>query len=78
MRMLVTGGRDFIQEDFVNDTLDQIAIQRGVTHLIVGDARGVDTLATCWAIKNGISNTIYEAQWAQFSLGAGPQRAYAS
>src|SRR5437879_5207871 len=44
MRMLVTGGRDFSDREFLFDALDRLHAAHGFTVLIHGDENGADRL----------------------------------
>jgi hypothetical protein len=54
MRLLVTGGRNFTDRDFLFATLDRLHAEHGFTLLIHGDARGADRLAGEWAKERGV------------------------
>ena len=50
MRVLVCGGRDFADEEWLFATLDKIARDRGPINCVIhGCAQGADTLADAWA-----------------------------
>lgn len=68
--ILTTGGRDY--EDFatVNSTLAAEAPDL----IIVGDARGADSLVTSWAISHKVPHTICPADWNKHGDAAGPIR----
>lgn len=51
MRVLVCGGRDFSDSDFLHETLREIPMITGIIH---GDAYGADRLADDWARAMGI------------------------
>lgn len=70
MRILVCGGRDYQDEVRVAAVLSSIG---GISQIIHGGARGADDLARVWAIRSGIPDRQFNANW---SLGrkAGPIR----
>lgn len=77
MRILVTGSRDWPEEDWrvISDTLWEINPFVGREHwLIHGGARGVDTIASNviatwnWQVQR------VTAQWAEHGRAAGPMR----
>ena len=77
-RVLVCGGRDFGKEAkerwFVQDYLDIQHLDRPITHLIQGGARGVDEEAKSWAETNNLPNTEYPANWGLYGKSAGYKR----
>ena len=50
---LVTGGRDFDDEDFVFATLDAVRMSTDFKFLVHGGARGLDRTADRWALNRG-------------------------
>jgi len=76
MRILVCGGREYLDADVLVRTLD--AIYQGprgpIESVIHGGARGADTMAGDWAMLRGISCTVYEANWELEGRAAGPIR----
>jgi len=73
-RILVCGGRDFADADFVNDTLDRVLRKHPYMFLIHGAARGADTLAAEWADSRRVPAKAYPAEWGKFGKQAGPIR----
>ena len=71
MKIVVTGGRDFTQENLIHYTLDKLHQKFGFTRLIDGKARGVDTICNEWAVKNNIDTSRYPAKWDKFGKAAG-------
>lgn len=63
MRLLVSGGRDFDDVDFIVKNLNRLHKARSITELIHGTARGVDTLCGYWAEEMGIKVTPVPAKW---------------
>lgn len=45
-----------------------------ISCVVTGGARGVDFLASRWAIANEIKTCIYPAQWSKLGKAAGPVR----
>jgi hypothetical protein len=78
MRVLVTGGRDFLNQAFVWNTLTELARTAAENgdkiHLAEGGANGADTLAYQWAIEHDIHVDTYVAQWNRDGNAAGPIR----
>ena len=63
MRLLVTGGRDFDDVEFVVTHLTRLAGVRDISCVIHGAARGVDTVAAFWADEMGIPHIPCRAEW---------------
>lgn len=70
MDVIVTGGRDFTDLDFVCKVLDALK----PTHIIHGGASGADTCAKYWAVSRGITHEVFEANWEKYGKAAGPRR----
>lgn len=74
MKILVTGGRDFHDNDFVYKVLDSILRDNTVTHIIHGNAGGCDQIAGSWARAKGIQEVVCPADWKYHGNSAGPIR----
>jgi hypothetical protein len=76
MRVLVCGGRDYLNVAKVWDTLDQIHAGEGggVSLLIEGGATGADRLGRTWAQRRGVSLRTFNANWTKHGKAAGPIR----
>jgi hypothetical protein len=74
MRVLVCGGRDYLDRDRLFMELDALRLARGVTVVISGCARGADTLGLEWAEARGIEVTRFPADWETHRRAAGPIR----
>jgi hypothetical protein len=83
MRILVCGGRDYgskIEGDLVLPDLEKIENVYSVldqlkpTVIIEGGARGADSIARSWAIKNNINLITERADWEKHGKSAGPIR----
>lgn len=76
MKVLVCGGRDFTDTEFVYKTLDGISksFRTGIDVIIEGDAKGVDRMAGYWARKHKIDNWKFPADWDKHGRAAGPIR----
>lgn len=70
MKVLVCGGRDFLDWPALFNVLDQLPI----TRVIEGGATGADTGAAMWAFCRGIPYEEYPADWGRYGLKAGPRR----
>jgi hypothetical protein len=69
-RVLVCGGRNFSEVDYLYEELDKL----NISCLIQGGATGADALAFTWAISRGIKTEMYKADWAKNGRAAGPIR----
>jgi predicted NAD-dependent protein-ADP-ribosyltransferase YbiA (DUF1768 family) len=77
MRVLVCGGRDFHDIDFIVDRLLRLHERFGFTTIITGMARGPDRYAYDFAKELGIPTDEYpieKADWNQYGNAAGPRR----
>lgn len=75
MRVLVCGGRDFVDFDFLNFTLSKLQTERGPFSLIIhGGARGADALADVYAAKHFLPLLRFPADWGRHGRSAGPIR----
>lgn len=85
--MLVCGGRDLKEYNYVRDKLDALCEYRGCIHepdkfgnflpnvfIISGGAKGADSFAIDWAIVNWCQYKEYEADWGKYGKKAGPIR----
>lgn len=85
MIVIVCGGRDFTDRNFLFQTLDRIHKERTFTKLIEGGQRtrdkhtrelvgGADYFAMRWAKRTGIPFETVMADWDKYGKGAGPIR----
>ena len=74
MKLLVCGGRDFMDFEYLFAQLDAIHAAAPITLLIHGGAWGADTLAGHWAIMRNVPFKVYEARWKQHGKAAGSIR----
>lgn len=74
MRVLVTGGREFADGEFLFRRLDAMHVQRRIMKVIHGGAKGADALAADWAKKKGINGEPYYADWRLYGKMAGFRR----
>ena len=64
MKVLVCGGREFNDANFIFSELDRLHAQFHFVTVIEGDARGVDRIAGSWARARGLDLVEYPADWA--------------
>ena len=74
MKVLVCGGRNFDDREFVRIVLDRIHKETPITGIVHGAAPGADTLAGWWATINEVPNLDYPAPWRTHGKAAGPIR----
>lgn len=74
MHVLVCGGRDFQNKDFLEGTLDRLNNFVKINEIIQGGAPGADKLAREWARERNIKINTFYAQWIKYGLAAGPIR----
>ena len=75
MRVLVCGGRDGQDVDYVEKTLSRLLQTRGPwERLIHGDARGVDRMAGKWARDHGVLDWDFRPEWHRVEAGDGLSR----
>lgn len=74
-RLLVTGGRKFRYEPYVQAVLAEYRRRYGIDFLIVGDAQGVDRFTYCWA-KQFMPDRykVFCANWRDDPVHAGTAR----
>lgn len=71
MKVVVTGGRDFVDKDFIWGRLDHVHAKTPISLLIHGKARGVDTLCGEWALARGVPVQECPADWDKHKKAAG-------
>ena len=74
VRVLVCGGRDYMDHQNVAQVLRTIHAETPIVELIHGSARGADTFAGNWAIEMSIKVSAYPADWKTHGRSAGPMR----
>lgn len=73
-RVLVCGGRDFTDEDFLTQVLDWFLRELDFKVVIEGDARGADRMAGDWSRDRQLTNVKFRALWDRYGGKAGPIR----
>ena len=74
MRVVITGGRGFMDELRLYKVLNDAHKLHPIEALAHGGARGADTLGRKWAEFNNIPVTAFEADWQAKGKRAGPIR----
>lgn len=72
--ILVCGGRDFCERDYMWQILDAYRFLYGKFILIHGSARGADTLAEEWAKSRQQIYIGFPAEWDEYGKAAGTRR----
>lgn len=73
-KLSVTGGRDYSNKKECWDLLDRAHAHFHITHLINGDAPGLDRMADAWAVARGVQPVRLPALWNYYKNAAGPIR----
>jgi len=75
MKLIIAGNRDIKDYDVVKEAINCLLAQGLIiTTIIDGAARGVDTLASRYALEHNIENIRIHAEWKLYHQGAGPIR----
>lgn len=73
-KIIIAGGRDFMDYNLLKEKTDKILQEKKVTHKIViisGCARGADTLGLRYASENAFDVEEYPADWNKYGKKAG-------
>ncbi|MGJ4952987.1 DUF2493 domain-containing protein [Bradyrhizobium sp. SZCCHNR1093] len=63
MRVLVYGGRDFVDRRWLYRVLDELDARSTISCIIEGEASGADRMAREWAKSRGVLFDPYPAAW---------------
>lgn len=74
MNILVCGGRDYDNQNFIFAKLDEFSRKNDVRILIHGAATGADSIAHAWALNNGVQTAVCRPNWERFGRKAGIMR----
>src|SRR4051812_7751877 len=74
MRLLVCGGRDFMDVEYAIPRIHRVHTETPVSTLICGMAKGADSIAHAWAKELKIPVEEYHADWSKHGKAAGPIR----
>lgn len=74
MRVLVCGGRHFVDRALLHRVLNAIHGEGKIRCIIHGAARGTDRLADEWAAVNQLAIYRFHAHWKKHGPAAGPIR----
>lgn len=73
-RVLVCGGRDYVNRNCAFQILDAAVERLGLSFVIEGGADGADQLARQWRVERGVRGETFLADWAAHGRAAGPLR----
>lgn len=76
-KVIIAGGRDFVDYNLLREKVNNIFIDKRLTHKIVivsGCARGADTLGMRYASENILDIEEYPADWDKYGKKAGYMR----
>jgi len=73
-RVLVCGGRNFNDVQFVFHTLSRLNEAEPIERIIHGGASGADSIAGLWAVGARISVDVFPADWSKHGRAAVPIR----
>jgi len=76
IKIIVCGGRDYADRDYLYAALDKIHKKKKIDLLVNGYCTGADHLADAWARDRGIDRIIFPANWTGRGKSAGPVRNY--
>jgi hypothetical protein len=77
MRIIVCGGRDFNDYEFLCQKLDKLRQKKTISCIISGAARGADSLGSRYANEKGIELKefpVSSADWNKYGKSAGHRR----
>lgn len=72
MKVIVCGGRDFDDYNFIADILDGFVWM--IDEVVCGECRGADMMGAVWAADNGRWAEKFPAKWDVHGRAAGPIR----
>ena len=73
-RVIVAGGRDFTDEEYLNASLNEIKNEYVEIEIVSGHANGADKLAEEYARRLGLALKVFPADWRKYGKAAGPIR----
>lgn len=76
MRYIIAGGRDFNNYNVLCAVMNTIkkygpSVNKPITEIVTGDARGADTLGAQWATAHDIHVKHFPANWDEYGKSAG-------
>lgn len=74
MRVIINGGRNYIEQPGDMELLDRLHAHNCFTVVLSGKASGADAMGERWARSRGIPVEEYPADWKTHGKAAGPIR----
>lgn len=72
--VIISGSRTITDYNIVKEGIESSPWFGSIAHVYVGDARGVDALVVRWCKENGITYTVFVAEWGRYGRSAGHER----
>ena len=76
-KVIIAGGRDFLDYNLLREKVNNILVDKRLTHkivIVIGCARGADTLGMRYASENIFDVVEYPADWDKYGKKAGYMR----
>jgi len=70
-KVIVAGGRDFVNYDLLKSKLDILLVNRNPVEIVSGCARGADKLGEVYAQSAQVPVARFPAQWSEHGKSAG-------
>ena len=70
-RVLICGGRDFSDRDYLFESLDSFLLNYDAIEIVSGHANGADKLGEEYAMLHGYSLKVFKAEWSKYGRAAG-------
>ena len=74
MKVIIAGGRNFLNYDFLKLKCDVVLSGRPIVEIVSGTANGADRLGERYAKEKGHQVTQFPAQWNKYGKSAGYKR----
>jgi hypothetical protein len=74
MKVIIAGGRDFVDYELLHDSCTKIFENRTVTEIVSGCARGADKTGEKYAESTKIPIKKFPAEWDKYGKSAGYHR----
>jgi hypothetical protein len=71
MKVIIAGGRDFNNYEFLKERCDYLFQNQTDVEIVSGNANGADKLGEQYAIEKNYSLKIFKAEWDKYGKGAG-------
>lgn len=74
MKLIVAGGRDFTNYEWMSKAIEAVLDTHPIDMIISGGAPGADELAELWCLESIFPLQVFEADWEKYGRAAGPIR----